>query len=443
MHYKHTFEEVKEYFESEGYALLSNEYIDSITHMTVKCPNGHIYETNYNNFKNNKRRCKFCRNKFPDNYNDIKNFIEVDSDSGCKLLSKEYFNATSKLDIECKCGNKFKASFYNFKKINQRQCKKCGLHNNNRLTYEEVKHFIEVESNSECKLISKEYISQSEKLEIQCNCGEIFQVDFKTFKRDERYKCKKCSKQEARKMEFKKLQDFVKNNKKGFELSCNESDYKTARSALLMKCDKGHIYNTRGMDIKRYGCPICSGFYQDTESFKNRIYKLVGDEYTVLGEYKGADKKIKIKHNVCGHIWNPIASNFVNNGRRCPKCAYSKGEDMICKILDKNKLNYQAQYRFNDCKNIKPLPFDFAIFNKDNELLFLIEYQGEQHYQPVKFNSISDEKANENLVNTRKRDNMKKIYCENNSITLLIIKYNEFENLEKIINKKLDEYKLI
>ena len=60
-----------------------------------------------------------------------------------------------------------------------------------------------------------------------------------------------------------------------------------------------------------------------TEEFKIRVYEEVQEEYEVLGEYTKASNKIKMKHNKCGHEWDVIASGFINNGTRCPKCNLS------------------------------------------------------------------------------------------------------------------------
>ena len=90
-------------------------------------------------------------------YEEVKNFIE--NNSSCKLLSKEYKNIDTKLKFKCSCGNEFETTFDKFKSRNKRQCNECGkkiLANKQKLSYEEVKQFIEVDSNSGCKLLSKE-----------------------------------------------------------------------------------------------------------------------------------------------------------------------------------------------------------------------------------------------------------------------------------------------
>ncbi|WP_291631441.1 hypothetical protein [Clostridium sp.] len=63
-------------------------------------------------------------------------------------------------------------------------------------------------------------------------------------------------------------------------------------------------------------------------------------------------------------------------------CINSKGELKISSILNDNNIKYKTQYTFNDLRseNGSLLRFDFAILNDDNKLLYLIEYQGKQHY---------------------------------------------------------------
>ena len=59
----------------------------------------------------------------------------------------------------------------------------------------------------------------------------------------------------------------------------------------------------------------------------------------------------------------------------------SKGEAAIAKFLDDHKIEYIWQKIFKECKDKRPLPFDFYFVHNDIE--YLIEYQGEQHYKVV------------------------------------------------------------
>jgi len=57
---KLTYEYVKEYIESyDGYKLLSEEYKNNSEKLKIQCPEGHIYEVTFGNFKSG-QRCPVC-----------------------------------------------------------------------------------------------------------------------------------------------------------------------------------------------------------------------------------------------------------------------------------------------------------------------------------------------------------------------------------------------
>jgi hypothetical protein len=62
--YKHNIDDVKKYIEDFGYSLLSEEYKNCKEKITLKCPEGHIWETTFHNFRNNGgitgNRCFYC-----------------------------------------------------------------------------------------------------------------------------------------------------------------------------------------------------------------------------------------------------------------------------------------------------------------------------------------------------------------------------------------------
>lgn len=94
----------------------------------------------------------------------------------------------------------------------------------------------------------------------------------------------------------------------------------------------------------------------------------------------------------------------------------SKGEEQITKILLDNNIRFQRQYSFDDLKQKRKLKFDFAIFNYDNILSHLVEYQGEQHYKETSYYHSPE------LIES---DNMKVEYCKENNIPLIIIPYSQ------------------
>jgi len=98
----------------------------------------------------------------------------------------------------------------------------------------------------------------------------------------------------------------------------------------------------------------------------------------------------------------------------------------ITNFLKNNKINYLPQHKFENCKNINQLSFDFYL----PKLNICIEYNGKQHYEPIEFFGGIN-KFNQQIIN----DKIKKEYCHNNNIPLIIIKYNE--NVNDILDEKL------
>ena len=70
----------------------------------------------------------------------------------------------------------------------------------------------------------------------------------------------------------------------------------------------------------------------------------------------------------------------------------SRGEIKICDILTAAGVSFAEEYSFPDLlgHTKHPLRFDFAVFDDEGEVDFLIEYQGVQHYLPKsKFGGVS------------------------------------------------------
>lgn len=112
----------------------------------------------------------------------------------------------------------------------------------------------------------------------------------------------------------------------------------------------------------------------------------------------------------------------------------SRGEIMIEEILTEAGLNFEEEYIFPELKsnNGRPLRFDFAVFDDDGNLDFLIEYQGSQHYQ-----ASSKFGGKKGLYQQQFNDNKKRRFCALNGIKLIEIPYTEenFVNYDYIMKK--------
>jgi len=115
-----------------------------------------------------------------------------------------------------------------------------------------------------------------------------------------------------------------------------------------------------------------------------------------------------------------------------PAGRYSLGEMFIKETLDKLKAKYEEQYKIASCADINPLPFDFAVF-KDNNLSFLIEFQGKQHYKPTTFGTRDKAKGQKIWETQVRHDAMKKKWCSDNNVPLLEIDYHDINKTSKIV----------
>lgn len=193
------------------------------------------------------------------------------------------------------------------------------------------------------------------------------------------------------------------------------------------------------------GCPKCSQIKRrntkrlnggvNIEVVKNKVLELYPDsEYTFrmdLSEYKNnKEPSIYLECSKCGLVFNLSYVNLCH-GRGCPWCnkqsrQESKNVKKIKIVLQENNIDYLTEYKIDSCRNERVLPFDFAIINKENYRLFLIEYDGEFHDRGYNNNE-------ESLKKVKTNDDIKTNFCIDNNIPLLRLRYNDFSNYKNRI----------
>lgn len=209
-------------------------------------------------------------------------------------------------------------------------------------------------------------------------------------------------------------------------------EYKNARSYIKMKHNKcGHEYDVFPDSFSRgVRCNECMRpyHYKGTEGYKKRIFDLVGNEYEVIGEYITIKDNVKMKHTLCGTEFNPTPENFIGNGTRCPVCTSSRGEVAISDYLRNNRIEFVHQAIFDDLKDIRHLRLDFYLPKTKH----VIEYDGEQHFKPIE--AWGGESF---LEEVKRRDGIKNSYAKKNGLNMIRIPYWEFDNIEEILQKEL------
>lgn len=98
----------------------------------------------------------------------------------------------------------------------------------------------------------------------------------------------------------------------------------------------------------------------------------------------------------------------------------SRGEIKIQEILKEADLDFQEQYSFPDLVSNtgRPLRFDFAVFDDQHNLDFLIQFQGIQHYQAKDVFGGRNGLRKQQFNDMRKRE-----YCKSHDIKLVLIPY--------------------
>lgn len=141
----------------------------------------------------------------------------------------------------------------------------------------------------------------------------------------------------------------------------------------------------------------------------------------------------------CGGITFTYTENLTKGAVQSCGCLMSKGEEKINQWLVKNHVDFISHYHVKDMLySTKTYPyFDFAIF-KNNQLQFLIEYQGTIHY-------FYNESGWNNKINFDKRqalDEEKRNLCKEFNIDLIEISYWDYDNIEIILTDLIKHYKI-
>lgn len=200
---------------------------------------------------------------------------------------------------------------------------------------------------------------------------------------------------------------------------------------FVKKLDKDHFivrHKKCGQEIKRvisnaldnpFACVYC-----DTSKYSqllsiDEVQRVIDEKFDgeiKILDYQGQLKKNHYKCLKCGLIFVQQQTCLMQS-RGCPKCDKNKsnGEKQMRKILEENNLIFREQVGVSELPLQK---FDFGVYNKEDELLYFIEVQGEQHRE-------EREIFRDGLEKIKERDERKRKYCLSNNIPLYEIIYQK------------------
>lgn len=204
-----------------------------------------------------------------------------------------------------------------------------------------------------------------------------------------------------------------KNKSTKVEIKCNKCNF------LFKQTPDNHIHN-------KQGCPKCYGNNKLTkEDFLFRAIQIHGNRY----DYS----KFEVINNMTKSIiicrihgeFSQRPRNHIVSKQGCPICKISKGEEKIRLFLEQNNIKFEQQKTFKNCRNKRELPFDFYL----QEQNILIEYDGKQH-----FGIGWMEKHKDEFSLLIQRDNIKTKFAKSQNIKLLRINYNQYNEIDQILN---------
>lgn len=296
-------------------------------------------------------------------------------------------------------------------------------------THEEFsKQFAEV-SRGEYELLSR-YIKSSEKVKVKhITCGYVYWVEANSFLRGTR--CRECAiKRNADNWRLTHTEFMRRLTESRGDEFIPVSRYEKNSIPIMVihrKCMRVS-YPLPDALVRGTGCSRCSNTYSPRDwEFKYAVKKLVGDEYIVLGKYKGSKVKVPMKHEKCGNTFGATPNDFISAGSRCPRCKRSKGEEKVAEHLEYLGIEFEEQKRIGGA-----LRADFYL----PEYRSYIEYDGMQHYKPVKFWG-----GEETFHRTVSRDSTKNLYCEFLGFPLLRIPYWNYDEIPSEVDTFLREVK--
>lgn len=205
-------------------------------------------------------------------------------------------------------------------------------------------------------------------------------------------------------------------------------EYTKGSEKVRIICEKHGIFDQQAAaHLRGQGCPNCftrnkksntKEFIEKSSLVHNELY-----DYSLI-DYKNKREKVKI---ICLDHGIFEQKPYVHlSGHGCPICKNSKLEKYLRNKLIELNINFEQNKRYDDCRNVLPLPFDFYL----NDMNVLIECDGIQHKKPIEHFGGEERYEYQKL-----NDSIKDKYCIEKSIRL--IRVSNFSEIDQQVKSLL------
>lgn len=251
-------------------------------------------------------------------------------------------------------------------------------------------------------------------------------------------------------MKRKSQKEFIKQVESLFpgKYNFDKTVYINNKTKVIVICKEcGYEWNVfpTNLLLNKHCCPNCNKgrkkyfstlrnqkfaeFVETSKTIHNCLYR-----YDKV-DYKNCYTKVTITCPIHGDFKQ--TPNHHLSGQGCPECnklgVRSKGELYVSEVLRKLEIAFQEQvsYSIPNWNHKVIVDFVFTI----NNTTFFIEYNGKQHYVPIKFfgGELSYQFQSE-------RDQTLRDYCSNNNIKLLELRYDTpLQQVDSIIQNFIED----
>lgn len=270
------------------------------------------------------------------------------------------------------------------------------------------------ENELECELLSTENPkSEKDKLEFRCKCGKHYFLCYNHLLMNQKDTCNEC----GRARESRYTSEYINSIISVLGYSLIPNTPASYRSVYVQDND-GYKYKATLQNLMSGSTPI--KFHKlNPYTIENMKLFLDSNDYPVK-LLEPNDKSIEVRDDYIRFVCCDCGSKYVatwgqvvvTNRFRCEKCIKKQSNLSYCveQYLIGKRVEYIKEYKFEDCRNKRALPFDFylPLYN------YVIEVNGDQHYYE---NSMFQQ----SLEYRQMIDKIKENYCKENNIGYLAI----------------------
>lgn len=292
----------------------------------------------------------------------------------------------------------------------------------NKKTMVEVKKLFE---DNGWTLISTVYISSNKPLEAICPMGCVTTKTYSNL-RNGVISCKLCTNKKnalAQTIPFEEKKKLVE-KEKGYTL-LGEIRIKCGKIALIVSCDKKHIYNVCITDFKKgCRCKKCKNLWADLEG-TIKLFKEKGWTY-LDGQYTNAYTKLTVR---CpkGHKQFKSRADINGSNDGCVHCL-KRLQEKECRDIFEKLLGVKFDCVWPEFLRNPDTNRRLQLDGYNEELNLAFEYDGRLHYVGYYGKDV--------LVGQKNRDRLKEQLCKKEGVVLIRVPYFE-KNKEEYIKDQL------